>query len=341
MASNSMHFTLTIFSSFLITLHFSSPSTASSQRAICDPTPFPSFCESQSPTNYNHSATVCDYGRFFIRRSLETTQNFISLVNAYLGNPYALSKTDIRALEDCGSLLDLNVDFLSATVQNTDSTDYLQSSQAEDMHTLLSAVLTNHQTCSDGIHSSASPSIQSALLGPFENGTMLFSVSLALYKQAWVTSTSKGRWLTERNPLFSAIGSGRKADDRSHLKIPRRSEGKIREARSMRGRKLLQLGGGYVHVNQIAVVRQDGTGDFSTIGDAVAAAPNGTDAGGGYYVIYVVAGVYQEYVSVGSSQTYVMMIGDGIGQTVITGSRNVADGWTTFNCATFGKLTFS
>lgn len=109
----------------------------------------------------------------------------------------------------------------------------------------------------------------------------------------------------------------------------------------MRGRKLLQLGGGYVHVNQMVVVRQDGTGDFSTIGDAVAAAPNGMDAGGGYYVIYVVAGVYQEYVSVGSSQAYVMMIGDGIGQTVITGSRNVADGWTTFNCATFGKLTFT
>ncbi|KAI8548156.1 hypothetical protein RHMOL_Rhmol07G0250300 [Rhododendron molle] len=106
----------------------------------------------------------------------------------------------------------------------------------------------------------------------------------------------------------------------------------------MRGRKLLQLGGRYVHVNQMVVVRQDGTGDFSTIGDAAAAAPNGTDAGGGYYVIYVVAGVYPEYVSVGSSQTYVMMIGDGIGQTVTTGSRNVADGWTTFNCATFAVV---
>ncbi|KAF7138345.1 hypothetical protein RHSIM_Rhsim07G0193200 [Rhododendron simsii] len=173
MASDSMPFTLSIFSSFLITLHFSSPAIASSQRAICDPTLFPYFCESQSPTNYNHSATLCNYGRFFIRRSLETTQNFISLVNAYLGNLYALSQTDIRALEDCGPLLDLNVDFLSATIQNTDSTDYHQSPQAEDMHTLLSAVLTNHQTCSDGIQSSASSSIQSALLGPFENGTML------------------------------------------------------------------------------------------------------------------------------------------------------------------------
>ncbi|KAF7138647.1 hypothetical protein RHSIM_Rhsim07G0193100 [Rhododendron simsii] len=88
----------------------------------------------------------------------------------------------------------------------------------------------------------------------------------------------------------------------------------------------------------MVVVRQDGTGDFSTIGDVVAAAPNSTDVGGGYYVIYVVAGVSQEYVSVGSSQTYVMMNGVGIGQTVITGSRNFADGWTTFNRATFAGV---
>ncbi|KAI8548157.1 hypothetical protein RHMOL_Rhmol07G0250400 [Rhododendron molle] len=164
--------------------------------------PFPSFCESQSPTNYNHSANLCDYGRFFIRRSLETTQNFISLVNACLSNPYALSQTDIRALEDCGSLLDLNVDVLSATIQNTNSTDYLQSSQAEDMHTLLSAVLTNHQTCLDGIQSSASSSIQSALLGLFENRTMLYSMSLALYKQGWVPGTERPVANREKSPVF-------------------------------------------------------------------------------------------------------------------------------------------
>ena len=31
-----------------------------------------------------------------------------------------------------------------------------------------------------------------------------------------------------------------------------------------------------------------------------------------------------------------MMVGDGIGQTVVTGNRSVVDGWTTFQSATFG-----
>lgn len=31
------------------------------------------------------------------------------------------------------------------------------------------------------------------------------------------------------------------------------------------------------------------------------------------------------------------MVGDGIGKTIITGDRNFADGWTTFNSATFGN----
>ncbi|XP_039154795.1 probable pectinesterase/pectinesterase inhibitor 20 [Eucalyptus grandis] len=35
---------------------------------------------------------------------------------------------------------------------------------------------------------------------------------------------------------------------------------------------------------------------------------------------------------------YLMMIGDGINQTVITGNRSVADGWTTFNSATFAVV---
>jgi pectinesterase len=47
--------------------------------------------------------------------------------------------------------------------------------------------------------------------------------------------------------------------------------------------------------------------------------------------------VYEEYVSIDKKKKYLMMIGVGINQTIITGNRNVADGFTTFNSATFGK----
>ncbi|KAF3791396.1 putative pectinesterase/pectinesterase inhibitor 20 [Nymphaea thermarum] len=60
----------------------------------------------------------------------------------------------------------------------------------------------------------------------------------------------------------------------------------------------------------------------------------------GYYVIKIKEGVYEEYVSVNSSKTDIMMVGAGINKTVITGNCSVGDGLTTFNSATF-SATFS
>ena len=34
-----------------------------------------------------------------------------------------------------------------------------------------------------------------------------------------------------------------------------------------------------------------------------------------------------------------MLVGDGIGKTVVKASRNVVDGWTTFQSATFGAFS--
>lgn len=94
-------------------------------------------------------------------------------------------------------------------------------------------------------------------------------------------------------------------------------------------RKLLQAGSPKANV----VVAKDGSGNFQTVKEAVAAAK-----GGGRFVIYVKAGVYSENVEIKAKN--VMLIGDGIGKTVITGSRSVGGGSTTFRSATVGKLFF-
>lgn len=54
------------------------------------------------------------------------------------------------------------------------------------------------------------------------------------------------------------------------------------------------------------------------------------------YVIHVKKGVYKEYVEVPKKKWNLMLVGDGMGVTVITGNRNVFDGWTTFRSATLG-----
>lgn len=82
------------------------------------------------------------------------------------------------------------------------------------------------------------------------------------------------------------------------------------------------------------VVAADGTGNFTRIMDAISAVP---DFSTRRHVIYVKRGVYEEYVNVSTNKPNIMMIGDGMDVTVISGNRNYADGWTTYSSATFGK----
>ncbi|CAL5380604.1 unnamed protein product [Camellia sinensis] len=262
----------------------------------------------------------------------KNNQSFPSLVNSYLALPNGLSQPTICDLKDCQSLLDSNMDFLSATIQSIDSTDTLQSSQADDIHTLLSAIITNHQTCSDGLQATTPPSsIQNNFLSPSDNGNKLYSVSLTLFKYGYVPKTGKDRWLAERESMFSKNG---------HLGLEMSSQHrKVYE--SVSGRKLLQTsGGGQVKVNNMVIVNKDGSGNFMTISDAVAAAPNNTTANTGYVMIYVVGGLYEEYILIAKSKQYMMIVGDGINKTIITGNHSVVDGWTTFSSAAVAVQQF-
>ncbi|KAF7837601.1 putative pectinesterase/pectinesterase inhibitor 12 [Senna tora] len=81
----------------------------------------------------------------------------------------------------------------------------------------------------------------------------------------------------------------------------------------------------------VIVVAGDGTGNFSTINEAVNFAPNNSME---RIVIYVKAGVYEENVEIPSYKTNLILLGDGTDVTLITANRSVADGWTTFRSAT-------
>ena len=48
-----------------------------------------------------------------------------------------------------------------------------------------------------------------------------------------------------------------------------------------------------------------------------------------------------ENVEVGKSKKNLMIVGDGMSSTIITGSLNFVDGTTTFNSATVGKDPYS
>ncbi|XP_009627969.1 probable pectinesterase/pectinesterase inhibitor 17 [Nicotiana tomentosiformis] len=93
-------------------------------------------------------------------------------------------------------------------------------------------------------------------------------------------------------------------------------------------RKLLQSS----TVRPNIVVAQDGTGNFRTIKAALDAAAK--RSGNGRFIIHVKRGVYRENLEIGSKMKNIMLVGDGLRYTIITGSRSVVGGSTTFKSAT-------
>ncbi|KAH6771472.1 Plant invertase/pectin methylesterase inhibitor superfamily [Perilla frutescens var. hirtella] len=87
------------------------------------------------------------------------------------------------------------------------------------------------------------------------------------------------------------------------------------------------------------VVAQDGSSHYKTISEglnaAIAARPR---SGTKRCVVYVKRGIYKEYVVVNKFMKNIMLVGDGIDATIVTGSKNSKDGFSTFDSATFAAF---
>ncbi|KAI4301437.1 hypothetical protein L6164_034716 [Bauhinia variegata] len=301
---------------------------------ICHATTDPSYCNNVFA---NQNGNIYDYGRISFRKSLSQSLKFLSLVESYLQSSSSFSQPILLALEDCRFLAELNLEYLSNTFDIVSKTsNILASSQAEDIQTSLSAVLTNQQTCLEGLETVASNSrVKNELSLPLSDDTKLHSLSLDIFVKGWVP---------EKKIATSWAPNGRHLgfrNGRLPLKMSERVRGIYDSARGHHGhgRKLLQAADAEsVLIQDIVVVSQDGSGNFTTINDAIAAASNNTNATAGYFLIYITQGVYQEYVSINKSKAYLMLVGDGINRTIITGNHSVDDGWTTFNSATFAVV---
>ncbi|KAK8570473.1 hypothetical protein V6N13_003150 [Hibiscus sabdariffa] len=84
------------------------------------------------------------------------------------------------------------------------------------------------------------------------------------------------------------------------------------------------------------VVSRDGSGTHKTINEAVAAVARMGNGRRQRVIIYVKAGVYNEKVDINKNLNNIMLVGDGMDRTTVTGNRNVPDGSTTYGSATFG-----
>ncbi|OIV90977.1 hypothetical protein TanjilG_16937 [Lupinus angustifolius] len=329
-----MHFLVyTFFVSYLLCFFvLTSLSITDNHETICGSTIDPNYCKNVLA---NQNGNIFDYGRFSVQKSLTQSLKFLNLVNSYLQNSSVFSQYTTNALEDCQFLAEQNNEYLSNTYNIINQvSNVLPTSQGEDFQTILSAVLTNQETCLVGLQSTSSdPIVKNDLSSLLSDDTKLHSVSLALFVKGWVPrKIITPSWQHNGGNLDFHNG-------RLPLKMSNRARAIYDSARH-HGRKLLQTtNDSSVVVIDIVVVSQDGSGNFTTINDAIAAAPNNINSTSGYFLIFINAGVYQEYVSINKTKTYLMLIGEGINQTIITGNHNVGDGnFTTFNSPTFAVV---
>lgn len=296
----------------------------------CNQTPYPQVCKHYTSTMTNTLSTTQDASSSssysFHDMALKVTMDQAIEAHKHVStmelNNYFNDKQAKSAWEDCLELYEDTIHQLNRSMSTNNLNDKL---------TWQSASMNNHQTCQNGFIDFNLDSHLNHFPSMLSNFSKLLSNSLSITKAMTLSSVSASLSTNSKQiggrRLLSATLSQKN-------KIPRDQDHGFPVWLSSSDRKLLQVPREEAKAD--VVVAQDGSGNCKTISEGVAAAAK--LSGKGRVVIHVKAGVYKESVNIPRTVRNLMIIGDGMGATVVTGSNNVQDGSTTFRSATFGKF---
>ncbi|XP_026423708.1 pectinesterase-like [Papaver somniferum] len=247
-----------------------------------------------------------DFLQIFLNKSVPRISNTMEVVNGF--NRFSNDLKE-QALRNCIELMDSSIDRVNDSVESLRENTQSNHESLDDAHTWLSAVLTNHVTCLDGLNEVSELGLSVRLPVEMEMKDLIARARVSLAMIAEISASSSSyedttSWLASKT-----------------LQLP--------SWVTMRDRKLLETPSNAVTAN--VVVAKDGSGRFKSVQEAVTAAPNNTKT---RYVIHVKKGVYKEKVEIGKKKINLMIVGDGMDATVITGSLNFIDGTSTYNSAT-------
>nr|XP_043614318.1 pectinesterase 3-like [Erigeron canadensis] len=297
-------------------------SSAQSIKAVCSQTRYPDSCSS-SLTAMDTSKNTTDPEELF-KLSLQVALSSLTALLMSASLPEAsMINSDKEALKVCREVFQDAVDNLQDSLssmdhQGTNTNNYLLLSpgKIDDLRTWLSAALTNQETCLDTLQEmNATPSLALHIKSQIHNSTQYTSNSLAIVTKILTildipihgrrrkllgTTTKNGlippRWVDRPRRLLLAV----QVDDRPAPNV---------------------------------TVATDGSGDVTTINGAMEMVPQKSNT---RFVIYVKEGEYLENVVVNKSLWNVMVYGDGMDKSIVSGSLNKVDGVATFFTATFG-----
>ncbi|KAF5205783.1 Pectinesterase/pectinesterase inhibitor [Thalictrum thalictroides] len=296
--------------------------------ALCGPADFKDLCtKTLSPiAQKNSNATPKDLMQATMEATMEEVNKAVQK-SAELAKGITNSTYDKMSIDDCKEVMDYAIYELKKVIKKVSNSEMHTLGQVEgDLKTWLSAVLAYRSTCLDDI---VNPELKKSM----EDGGL--------------TSTNE-----HTNNAISIIDEVSKILSKINITVPDVKQ--ISQQLNHTSRRLLDsdvevdkdnyptwfsaadrklLAGRNAQLVPNVVVAQDGSGQFKSINQAIAAYPKNHR---GRFVIYVKAGIYREYVVVPQTAVNVYMYGDGPRRTVVTGNRNVKlAGYTTKACSTF------
>ncbi|CAM8958897.1 unnamed protein product [Rhodiola kirilowii] len=289
-------------------------------KAVCNLTMYPDSCYSSLlQASQNSSNGDLSNPLYLSKLAIQVALSELEKLSGF-SSKYVTETMDNRtkaALADCESVFADAIDGMNDSVSTMDTSGsgiVLSGSAADDVKTWLSSTITDLETCVDGLDES--------------NFTRIEEVKSYLNTSSQFSSNSLAI-ITKISKLLSSItNQNRKlleaSADKSGSEFPSWLQPGVR--------RLLQTD---VNPTPNVTVAADGTGNFTTLKQAVALIPK---KGKTQFVIYVKTGKYVENIVLDKSKWNVMIYGDGKTSTIISGSLNFIDGTPTFSTATFAAV---
>ncbi|KAL9351248.1 hypothetical protein Peur_053928 [Populus x canadensis] len=281
-------------------------SLSTSVKAVCDVTLYKDSC-------YNSLAPVAKPDQLqpeeLFKLAIQVAKNELSKASRHFSKDGGVlyngvkDNMTITALENCQELLSLALDHLDNSLEAGHGVNVIDI--VDDLRSWLSTSGTCYQTCIDGL---SETKLEATAHDYLKNSSELTSNSLAII--TWISKVA------------SSVNIHRRLMNYEDQEMPKWLHPE--------DRKLLQSSD--LKKKADVVVAKDGSGKYKRISDALKNVPEKSKK---RYVIYVKKGIYFENVRVEKKQWNVMMIGDGMKETIVSASLNVVDGTPTFSTATF------
>ncbi|KAF5188518.1 Pectinesterase/pectinesterase inhibitor [Thalictrum thalictroides] len=285
--------------------------------ALCKPTQFQDTC---IKTLTDVAGNTTD-PKELVKLSFNVTMKHIrnAMKHSVTMQELEKDKSSKDALRICNTLMEYAMEDLEHAFLRSSNFDFSQLERfVYDLKVWLGGALTFQETCFDGFQNTT--------------GTAGESMRKALQSSGELTANALGivNEITKVISSFSFPISKRKllSHGQEHPIIA-----KDGFPNWFTPAKRNLLAATPANINPNVVVAQDGSGQYTTINDALKIVPKKNPQP---FIIYIKEGVYKEIVVVKAHN--VTMIGDGPQKTKITGSKSYVGGYKTIETATFAAV---